>query len=196
MDLDKKIMVGIVAVVLLAGAFVAFRVNGFATLGDSSDGTGGIATIGKKAPSFSLKNLEGRTVNLSDYRGKTVVLLFNEGGMCYPSCWNQIKELALDGRFNNGQVASFSIVVDSESDWEKITSQVPGFPSSGLLFDMTGIVSSSYGALDMPSSMHGGMMPGHTYYIIDREGILRFIFDDPQMGVRNEMLASEIAKLA
>ena len=40
------------------------------------------------------------------------------------------------------------------------------------------------------------MMPGHTYYVIDKGGVLRYIFDDPQMGVRNEMIAAEVAKLA
>ncbi len=36
--------------------------------------------IGKTAPDFSLNDSEGRTVRLSDYRGrKNVVLVFNRG---------------------------------------------------------------------------------------------------------------------
>jgi peroxiredoxin Q/BCP len=31
---------------------------------------------GKKAPAFSLKNQDGKTVKLSDYAGKNVVLYF------------------------------------------------------------------------------------------------------------------------
>ncbi|MCR4368611.1 MAG: redoxin domain-containing protein [archaeon] len=195
MDLNKTILIGIVAVVVLVGAFTVFKTTGFAAAVDPI-GTGASTNIGDNAPLFSLKNLDGKTINLADYKGKTVVLFFNEGGMCYPSCWNQIKELAVDERFNNSEVVSFSIVVDSESDWKKITSQVPGFPASGILFDSKAEVSSKYGALDMPSSMHGGQMPGHTYYIIDGAGVLRYVFDDPKMGVRNEMLAGEIAKFA
>ena len=42
--------------------------------------TGSAATVGEKAPQFSLKNLDGKMVNLSDYRGKVVVLEWiNEG---------------------------------------------------------------------------------------------------------------------
>jgi peroxiredoxin len=73
---------------------------------------------------------------------------------------------------------------------------VPGFPASGILFDTAAEVSEKYGALYMPSSMHGGMMPGHTYYIIDGGGVLRFMYDDPKMGVNNELLEGEVAKLA
>ncbi len=32
--------------------------------------------IGDKAPAFSLKNAEGKTVKLSDYKGRKVVLYF------------------------------------------------------------------------------------------------------------------------
>lgn len=32
--------------------------------------------VGAKAPAFSLKNAEGKTVKLSDYKGKKVVLFF------------------------------------------------------------------------------------------------------------------------
>ena len=60
--------------------------------------------IGKKAPDFSLESLDGSMVKLSDYLGKTIVLFFSEGSMCYPSCWNQIEQLSSDGRFNSNDV--------------------------------------------------------------------------------------------
>ncbi len=154
------------------------------------------SAIGNPAPDFSLADMQGKTVTLSAMKGKTVVLFFNEGSMCYPSCWNQVKEFALDARFNNEKVETFSIVVDEKGNWEKIAQSFPEYENAKLLFDSTGNVSAAYGALNMPSSMHGGMMPGHTYYVIDKGGVLRYIFDDPQMGVRNEMIAAEVAKLA
>lgn len=187
-------LVVVALLAVAAGLFFLFQQDA-GTAGMASAVAAG-NTVGSVAPNFELKDLAGNTVRLSDLKGRNVILFFNEGGMCYPSCWNQIKALATDERLNNKNTASFSIVIDDASDWKKITSQVPGFSQSGLLFDLTRRVSSEYGALDMPSSMHNGMMPGHTYYIIGKDGRIRFIFDDPQMGVRNDLLASELEKLA
>lgn len=43
----------------------------------------GVAEIGKKAPDFSLKDTNGNTINLKDYRGKYVLLEF-WSGYCVP----------------------------------------------------------------------------------------------------------------
>lgn len=47
---------------------------------------------GVEAPAFSLPSTAGGTVNLSDYRGKSVLLFFHEGIGCQP-CWDQIRDL-------------------------------------------------------------------------------------------------------
>ncbi|TFC41778.1 redoxin domain-containing protein [Cryobacterium sp. TMT1-21] len=47
---------------------------------------------GVEAPAFSLPSTAGGTVNLSDYRGKSVMLFFHEGIGCQP-CWDQIRDL-------------------------------------------------------------------------------------------------------
>ena len=179
------------ALSLISGLFFLLQATGSNASSNASAGN----KVGSIAPGFELTDLQGKTVKLSDFSGKNVILFFNEGGMCYPSCWNQIKELANDKRLNNESTASFSIVTDKKSDWDKIVSEVPGFSGSGLLFDTARRVSSAFGALTMPSSMHNGMMPGHTYYIIGTDGKIKFIFDDPKMGIRNELLAEEILKL-
>ncbi len=151
--------------------------------------------LGKKAPDFSLQAIDGSTVRLGDYLGKTVVLFFNEGSMCYPACWDQMAELGNDERFNTDGVVAFSIVVDKRSEWEKIVGEVPSLSRARILFDNGGAVSSAYGVMSLPSSMHAGSRPGHTYFIIDSQGIIRYVLDDPQMGIRNEQLVSEMAKL-
>ncbi len=153
------------------------------------------SAVGKKAPDFQLESIDGSKVKLSDYKGKTVVLFFTEGSMCYPSCWNQIEELGKDERFNSEETAAFSIVVDPKSEWEKIVAKVPGMANSKILFDTTRGISSSYDVLSLKSSMHPGQYPGHTYFIVDKEGIIRYAFDDPKMAVRNNLLAEQIDKL-
>jgi peroxiredoxin len=149
---------------------------------------------GKNAPDFSLQGMNGM-MSLSDYKGKTVVLFFNEGSMCYPSCWRQMAQLASDARFNNDDVLSFSIVVDPKQEWEKIMANVPQMRGSQILFDTDRKVSSAYGVMGMESSMHKGSYPGHTFFIIDKEGKIRYAMDDPMMAVRNEQLAAQLAAI-
>jgi peroxiredoxin Q/BCP len=151
--------------------------------------------VGKKAPEFSLEGVDGKTVKLSDFLGKNVVLFFNEGGMCYPACWNQIEELAKDQRFNNENTVVFSVVVDNKSEIEKIIKQVPEFGNAKILLDSSRKTSAEYDVLFLPSSMHKGSFPGHTYFVINKKGIIRFTLDDPRMGIWNDKLAEEINKI-
>ena len=155
----------------------------------------------KEAPDFTLQDIYGKTIKLSDYRGKIVVLFFNEGAMCYPACWDQMTAFVKDERFNTSEIETFSIVIDQKSEWEKIVSQVPDLSKAKILFDSDREVSAAYDVLSLPSSMHPpsamhpGGYPGHTYFVIDKEGIVRFTFDDPKMGIRNDLLISELSKL-
>lgn len=152
-------------------------------------------TVGKQAPDFSLESIDGKTIKLSDYQGKNVVLFFNEGEMCYPACWDQIAALGNDVRFDTNDIVAFSIVVDQKSVWEKIVKKTPGFSNAKILFDTTKTVSRTYDVLSKNSSMHPGSHPGHTYFVIDKESIIRYTFDDPNMGIRNDELVAEIEKL-
>src|SRR3989344_6244310 len=52
--------------------------------------------IGEQAPDFSLESIDGKTIKLSDYKGKNIVLFFTEGSMCYPSCWDQMSSFGND----------------------------------------------------------------------------------------------------
>lgn len=189
MDLKKNscYIVGILLVVAVIG-FLAYRGMTKEQAISFSD------AVGKQAPDFSLSDINGQAIKLSDYKGKNVVLFFNEGAMCYPSCWNQMMELAEDSRFNNNTVA-FSIVVDTKDEWKRIMDQMPEFSKARILFDTSKEVSTKYGVLSVQSSMHMGMMPGHTYVVVDKFGTVAYTLDDPNMGIRNDQLAAEIAKL-
>jgi len=97
--------------------------------------------VGEQAPGFSLKNIKGETVKLSDYKGKNVILFFSGGSMCYPACWNQIEELANDKRLNTSNTEVFSVVVNPRSEWKKIIKDTDKFSNANLLFDTTKYVS-------------------------------------------------------
>ncbi len=179
-----------VAITILIGGVVFYR--GGVTSGSKVDFN---SAVGKAAPDFSLEDMHGNTIKLGSYKGKNVILFFNEGAMCYPSCWSQINMLATDKRFSNENTAAFSIVTDTKDEWQRIVSQVPNFANANILFDTAKAASEKYGVLTLPSSMHMGMMPGHSYVLIDKHGIIRYVFDDPSMGVRNDQLAAEMEKL-
>ncbi len=153
-------------------------------------------SVGQKAPDFSLESIDGSTVKLSDYKGKNVVLFFTEGSMCYPACWDQMSAFGNDVRFNGGNIVVFSITPDQRSEWQKIIQKVPKMAKAKILFDSTRAVSSAYDVLFLQSSMHKGSYPGHTYFIIDKDGIIRYTMDDPKMAIRNDEIISEIKKLS
>lgn len=151
--------------------------------------------IGEEAPDFTLESYERGQVNLKDLRGKKVVLFFTEGLMCYPSCWNQMAAFAKDSAFDNKDTVTLSITVDRKEDWRQAVEKMPELSRAIVLFDTNRQVSGEYGVLSLSSSMHKGQFPGHTYLIIDKKGVVRFIKDDPQMGIRNDELKSELEKL-
>lgn len=151
--------------------------------------------VNKSAPDFSLADRDGKIYSPAKLRGKNIILFFNEGLMCYPACWNQIMSLARDERFKNEDKVVLSVVVDSKEDWQKAINKMPELAQATVVFDDGAIVAKKFGVLTTPSSMHVGLFPGHTYVLIDKEGIVRFVFDDPSMGIRNDQIVAEIAKL-
>ena len=60
------------------------------------------------------------------------------------------------------------------------------------LFDVGANVSGKLGVLTLPSSMHTGSLPGHTYIVLDKAGIVRYVKDDPNMAIANNLLISQI----
>lgn len=151
--------------------------------------------LGKKAPDFTLSSSKGGDISLSSLKGKKVLLFFNEGLMCYPACWNQIVEFSKDKRFASQDIVVLNVVVDSSAEWKQAISQMPDLAKATVLFDTTKQVSQNYGVLPLESSMHRGSNPGHSYVVIDKTGIVRYLFDDPSMGIQNNTIISELSKI-
>ncbi|OGH17102.1 MAG: hypothetical protein A3C30_01745 [Candidatus Levybacteria bacterium RIFCSPHIGHO2_02_FULL_40_18] len=150
--------------------------------------------LDKEAPDFTLENYEGKKVNLKSLRGKSVILFFSEGLMCYPACWDQIAAFGKDQKLNNENTVTLTIVNDRRADWKSALKKMPELATAQVLFDTDRSASVAYGVLSLPSSMHRGQLAGHTYVVIDKEGIVRFVKDDPQMAIRNQELLGEVSK--
>lgn len=151
--------------------------------------------IGKPAPDIQLSDKDGKVYNVADFKGKNTVLFFNEGLMCYPACWNQMAAFGSDARFNSDQIQAVSIVVDSAKDWETAIAKMPELAKTTTMFDAGANASGQLGILTTASSMHRGSLPGHTYIVIDKDGIVRYVFDDPNMAIANDMLFGKIGEL-
>ncbi|MBI4427279.1 MAG: redoxin domain-containing protein [Candidatus Magasanikbacteria bacterium] len=151
--------------------------------------------VGKPMPDFSLTDISGKEYTMKDLQGKKVAMFFNEGLMCYPACWNQIAALAKDERLKTDDEIIFSVVVDPAKDWQRAIDKMPELGLALVGFDKNAALASRLGLLTTPSSMHYGSLPGHTYIVIDKQGIIQHVFDDPNMAIHNDQLVGELAKL-
>ncbi|NOU27926.1 MAG: redoxin family protein [Polyangiaceae bacterium] len=138
------------------------------TTSTSSVGTvGGAAKVGEAAPDFDLKDLDGKSVKLSDYKGKTVVLeWFN------PGC-----PFVRNAHTKGPLVAAAQKAMDKGVVWLAINSGAPGNQGAGvaanvegkktynlshpILLDDSGAVGHKYGATNTPHIM-----------IVDAKGVL------------------------
>lgn len=163
--------------------------TGNQVVGDTS------ALVGKPAPTFSLQDRNGVAYSQDSLKGKNTVIFFNEGLMCYPSCWNQMVSFANDSRFQTADTQVLAVVVDSAKDWGQAIAKMPELGKSTVLFDADRVASKAFSMLNVKSSMHPGSYPGHTYLLIDKEGIVRFVYDDPRMALNNDLIASKLQEL-
>ena len=189
----------IIAVFLVGGIYLLGRGSSLPQSGDGMHGGAPQASagnpndlVGKPAPQFSLRDRNGTTYTNDSLKGKNVVLFFNEGIMCYPACWNQMVALP---NLDSSNTVALSVVIDQPSDWQSAIQKMPALGNATVLFDTDKSVSNEYGMLTVNSSMHYGSYPGHTFVVIDRQGIVRSVFDDPNMGIDNDKVSSELATL-
>ena len=183
-------MVAVILALIIAPVIVLIAFNQLNKPNSKLD-----ALINKPAPQFSLQDRNGNTYTPESLKGKNVVMFFSEGLACYPACWNQIAQFGLDDRFNAQDTVALSVVLDSPEDWQKITQKMDGIDKANIVFDKDGQISRTFGMMSVGSSMRQGTSPGHTYVIIDKAGVVRYVFDDPSMAVRNDQIALELAKL-
>jgi len=129
--------------------------------------------IGTKAPQFTLFNTEKKEVNLSDYSGKNVVVLF------FPLAFTGVctKELCTVrddiGNYENTASAVLGISVDSLFVLEKFKAeQNIGFP---LLSDFNKTTAKSFDVLydEFPAFGMQGVSK-RAAFIVDKEGVVQY----------------------
>ena len=140
----------------------------------------------KKAPNFTLTDINGNTFSLSDFRGKIVILDFFYVGC--PYCDDEIVELEkIYAKYGGDKLEIISISVPEDSV-EKLREFKKGPNSySNLEYEMTWIIArDTAGVIDM-YNVYG--FP--TTFIIDEEGYISP--NSPFVGLTSEeKLLSEI----
>jgi peroxiredoxin Q/BCP len=127
--------------------------------------------IGDRAPDFSLPSQDGKMVSLADYRGKNTVVLFfypkDESPICTKEACS-FRDAYED--FVKAGAAVIGVSSDSAESHERFAEhhRLPFI----LLADADGSLRKAFG---VPKTM--GILPGRVTYVIDKEGVVRLIFN-------------------
>lgn len=128
-----------------------------------------ILNIGDKAPNFNGKNQDGKTVQLSDYKGKKLVLYFYPKDNT-PGCTAQACNLR--DNFGALRKAGFELLGISSDDEKSHSKFIAKFDLPfDLIADTDKVIHEAYGVW-VEKSMYGRTYMGtaRTTFIIDEKG--------------------------
>lgn len=174
------LLIGIPAMVTVAVVAILYLIftNSVASSSSSKAGAypyqAGSPGPGSPVPGFTLAASTGGQVSLSAYRGKTVLLFFQEGLTCQP-CWDQITDLQRNPA--RLRAAGIGQVVSITSDPASAITQkahdmgltIPVLSDPGLAVSQQ-YQASSYG-------MMGASRDGHTFILVGPDGVIRWRAD-------------------
>ncbi len=149
--------------------------------------------VGEIAPDFTLKDQDGQTVRLSDFRGRKNVLLAFFPLAFTPVCSCQIPQYREDlQKFNDLNTQVLAVSVDSVPAHKAWTQQLGGIPYPVLAdFYPHGEVSRKYGILREEGFSERAL------FIIDKEGKVRFAqVHELKMQPDNSVVLDALKKLA
>jgi peroxiredoxin len=125
--------------------------------------TAKIPEVGDKAPDFTLESIDGKSISLSDFQGKTVLIVFTSVNC--QECEEQMPYLIGAYEQANGGLAVLDIyhmIYDTRVVQDYVTNkQFTTFPA---LPDPNNKVANTYGATRFPP----------TNFIVDAAGIIRY----------------------
>ncbi|MFF5398481.1 TlpA disulfide reductase family protein [Peribacillus butanolivorans] len=155
----KKIIASVVLLSLFTIAIVQAMDNK-PNKNAENDSLGGLK-IGAAAPDFSLKTLDGKQVNLSDYKGKKVMLNF--WATWCPPCKKEMPDMQKYSQQAGDDVVILAVNIDPENDVQAFVED------NGITFTIPldsqsakNPVNERYKILSIP-----------TTYFIDSKGIIR-----------------------
>ena len=118
-------------------------------------------SVGTKAPEFTVKDTNGKTVSLSDFAGKTVVMYFYPKDDT-PGCTKEAQSFRDNyAKYQGKDMVVLGVSMDDEASHKAFTEKY-GLPFQ-LLADVDGAITKAY-------DVEGGGYPKRVTYIIDAQG--------------------------
>jgi peroxiredoxin Q/BCP len=135
--------------------------------------------VGDKAPDFQLTDQAGRKVSLADFRGKKAVVLYFYPKDETPGCTKEACSFR-DSYEDFVRAGAEVIGVSGDSvDKHKSFAEHHRLPFT-LLADDGNKLRKAYG---VPATMW--ILPGRVTYVIDRQGVVRHVFDSQLQATRH-----------
>jgi peroxiredoxin Q/BCP len=142
--------------------------------------------VGDPAPDFELPSSTGETVRLTDFRGKSEVVLFFYPKANSPAC--TMEACAFRDSYETFREAGAEVIGISSDAVDSHRRFADRFRLPFvLLSDADGAVRARYG---VPRTL--GVFPGRVSYLIDRDGIVRHIFSSQFRPMRHVAEALEV----
>ncbi len=123
-------------------------------------------SVGAQAPDFTVKDAEGKTVSLSDFAGKTVVLYFYPKDDT-PGCTKEAQSFRDNyAEYQDKEMVVLGVSRDDEAS-HKLFKEKYGLPFT-LLADIDGAITKAY-------DVDGGGYAKRVTYVIDGTGKITYV---------------------
>jgi peroxiredoxin Q/BCP len=143
-------------------------------------GGGAAVNVGDRAPEFELPDASGRRIRLSDFRGKQSVVLYFYPKDDTPGCTKEACSFRDQYEaFKDAGAEVIGVSSDSEASHQKFATKYR-LPFT-LVADTGGGVRKRYG---VPATLPG-ILPGRMTFVIDREGIVRHVFNSQLQATKH-----------
>jgi peroxiredoxin Q/BCP len=157
---------------------------------NSANAVSEMPAVGTAAPGFTLVNNEGKSVNLSDYKGKWVVLYFYPKDFtsgCTLEAHNFQRDLA---KYDAAGAVILGVSVDT-ADSHKDFCAKEGL-NFKLLSDPDAKVSEQYGSV---MEYNGAKLSARNTFIIDPTGKIAKVFEKVKPGGHSDEVLAALASL-
>jgi peroxiredoxin Q/BCP len=127
--------------------------------------------VGDKAPDFTLPTQKNETIQLSQFLGKKAVVLYFYPKDETPGCTSQA--CAFRDAYQEFQEAGAEVIGVSSDSIDSHNKFATNYRLPFILVsDTGGALRQKYG---VPKTL--GLLPGRVTYVIDKEGIVRHVFN-------------------
>jgi peroxiredoxin Q/BCP len=140
-------------------------------------------TAGTIAPDFTVKDTNGNTVKLSDFKGQTVVLYFYPKDDT-PGCTKEAQSFRDSyDEYKGKDMVVLGVSTDDEASHKAFTEKY-GLPFQ-LLADVDGAITKAY-------DVDGGGYAKRVTYIIDSEGKISQVIDKVNTATHAQDILAEV----